>query len=234
QRRRAAPPAPGTGRSRRPRAAAARLGALGGGSAGDAPLLPAVGLLPVPAHQPVMARRPHDGPRHQRAGNGRHRGRVCPPGAAHIRHGAPRRSGSHAGLRHAAHPGATGPAAAPRARPARERAGRRRADTSGATLHATAILTTVTLDGRPGEPFWATADSIDTFRQREPHEGAPASERTVVKVAYDAAALYILVRCDDGDMRGVRASQLRRAADLYSDDNVRVLIDSFDDRRSAF
>src|SRR2546428_9397412 len=35
-------------------------------------------------------------------------------------------------------------------------------------------------------------------------------------------------------MRAVRASQLRRDADLSSDDNVRLLIDSFDDRRSAF
>ena len=92
----------------------------------------------------------------------------------------------------------------------------------------------MTLDGRPGEPFWASADSIDAFRQREPREGASASERTVVKVAYDAAALYILVRCEDGDRRGVRASQLRRDADLSSDDNVRLLIDTFDDRRSGF
>jgi len=107
-------------------------------------------------------------------------------------------------------------------------------DTSGATIRATAILTAVTLDGRPGEPFWASADSIDAFRQREPREGASASERTVVKVAYDAAALYILVRCEDGDRRGVRASQLRRDADLSSDDNVRLLIDTFDDRRSGF
>src|SRR5436190_1211051 len=107
-------------------------------------------------------------------------------------------------------------------------------DTSGATIRATAILTAVTLDGRPGEPFWASADSIDAFRQREPREGASASERTVVKVVYDAAALYILVRCEDGDRRGVRASQLRRDADLSSDDNVRLLIDTFDDRRSGF
>src|SRR5256885_12352157 len=35
-------------------------------------------------------------------------------------------------------------------------------------------------------------------------------------------------------MRSVRASQLRRDADLSSDDNVQLLIDSFDDRRSAF
>jgi len=53
-------------------------------------------------------------------------------------------------------------------------------------------------------------------------------------VAYDVDALYIVVRCYDSNMRGVRASQLRRDADLSSDDNVRLLIDSFDDRRSAF
>src|SRR5436305_7366366 len=35
-------------------------------------------------------------------------------------------------------------------------------------------------------------------------------------------------------MRALRASQLRRDAGLSSDDNVRLLIDSFDDRRSAF
>src|SRR5207237_461401 len=84
------------------------------------------------------------------------------------------------------------------------------------------------------EPFWAAADSIDDFRQREPLEGSPATERTVVRVAHDADALYIVVRCYDSNMRSVRASQLRRDADLSSDDNVRLLIDSFDDRRSAF
>ncbi|HKW41598.1 MAG TPA: DUF5916 domain-containing protein [Gemmatimonadales bacterium] len=102
------------------------------------------------------------------------------------------------------------------------------------TIRATPILTAVTLDGRLDEPFWAMADSIDDLRQREPVEGAPATERTIVKVARDADALYIAVRCYDSDVRGLRASQLRRDADLSSDDNVRLLIDSFDDRRGAF
>src|ERR1051325_5561818 len=105
---------------------------------------------------------------------------------------------------------------------------------TSSTIRATRIETVVTLDGRLDEPFWATADSIDDFRQREPREGAPATERTVVKVAHDAEALYIAVRCDDSNMRGARASQLRRDADLSSDDNVQLLIDSYDDRRSAF
>src|SRR2546427_4300460 len=105
---------------------------------------------------------------------------------------------------------------------------------SSATIRATLIRAPVTLDGRLDEPFWLTADSIHDFHQREPAEGAPATERTVVKAAHDAEALYIAVRCYDSDSRGVRASQLRRDADLSSDDNVQLLIDSFDDRRSAF
>src|SRR5438270_2691505 len=105
---------------------------------------------------------------------------------------------------------------------------------SSATIRATLIRAPVTLDGRLDEPFWAAADSIDDFRQREPLEGSPATERTVVKVAHDADAVYIVVRCYDSNMRSLRASQLRRDADLSSDDNVQLLIDSFDDRRSAF
>jgi len=92
----------------------------------------------------------------------------------------------------------------------------------------------VTLDGRLDEPFWAAADSIDDFRQREPLEASPATERTVVKVAHDRRrSLHrrALLRLQ---MHGVRASQLRRDADLSSDDNVQLLIDSYNDRRSAF
>src|SRR5439155_27018930 len=119
----------------------------------------------------------------------------------------------------------------------RSRMGAAEQDTSGArrarsaTIRATLIRAPVRLDGRLAEPFWATGDSIDDFRQREPREGSPATERTVVRVAHDADALYIVVRCYDSNMRGVRASQLRRDSDLSSDDNVRLLVDSFDERR---
>ena len=105
---------------------------------------------------------------------------------------------------------------------------------SSTAIHAVRVGPPSTLAGRLDELSWNTADSIDDFRQREPREGLPATERTVVKVAHDAGALYILVRCYDSNVRAVRAHQLRRDADLSSDDNVRILIDSYDDRRSAF
>jgi uncharacterized protein DUF5916/cellulose/xylan binding protein with CBM9 domain len=83
-------------------------------------------------------------------------------------------------------------------------------------------------------PVWASADSITTFRQLDPVEGAPATERTVVKVLRDHDALVIAVRAYDRDPAGIRASQLRRDADLSSDDNITLLIDSFHDHRSGF
>src|SRR2546428_212077 len=107
-------------------------------------------------------------------------------------------------------------------------------DRTGARLRVVTATVSISLDGRLDGAAWAGADSITEFRQREPSAGAPASERTVVKVLRDAAALYVAVRAYDGDMRRVRASELRRDADLSSDDNVQLLIDSFHDRRGAF
>ena len=92
----------------------------------------------------------------------------------------------------------------------------------------------IRLDARLSEPVWHAVDSIVDFRQRNPIEGAPASERTVVKLLRDADRLVVAVRAYDRDMGAVRSTQLRRDADLSSDDNVTLLIDSYRDRRSAF
>src|SRR5207237_1541547 len=48
------------------------------------------------------------------------------------------------------------------------------------------------------------------------------------------ALLYVAVRAYDRQMAAVRSTQLRRDADLSSDDNVTLLIDSYRDRRGAF
>src|SRR5437899_1730139 len=108
------------------------------------------------------------------------------------------------------------------------------ASKGGALLRVVTATVPIPMNGRAEGPAWAGADSITDFRQREPMAGAPASERTVVKVLRDAAALYITVRAYDGDIRHVRASELRRDAELPSDDNVQLLIDSFHDCRGAF
>ncbi len=92
----------------------------------------------------------------------------------------------------------------------------------------------IRLDARFAEPIWQTVDSIIDFRQREPLEGAPATERTVVKLVRSGDQLYVAVRAYDREMSRVRGAQLRRDADLSSDDNITLLIDSYRDRRGAF
>lgn len=106
----------------------------------------------------------------------------------------------------------------------------------GATqsLRVGTVMGRIRLDGRLDDPAWATADSLTDFRQREPLVGEPATERTVVKVLRDADALYVGVRAYDAEPRRIRATQLRRDANLSSDDNLQLLIDSFHDRRSGF
>ena len=118
--------------------------------------------------------------------------------------------------------------------------GQQRVDTAASDAVGTSppqavrIVGAMRLNGRLDEPVWATADSIADFRQREPVEGARSTERTVVKLARDQEALYIGVRSYDSDIQGIRATQLRRDADLEVDDNITLLIDSFHDRRSGF
>ena len=104
----------------------------------------------------------------------------------------------------------------------------------GQSLSVARASGSIRLDGRLDEPDWATVDSLTDFRQREPAVGEPATERTVVKALSDATTLYIAVRAYDREPGRVRAAQLRRDANLVSDDNIVLLIDSFHDRRSGF
>src|SRR5690606_26980698 len=52
----------------------------------------------------------------------------------------------------------------------------------------------VELDGVLDEAVWATASSLEDFRQKEPEEGAPATDRMEVRFVYDDEALYVGAR----------------------------------------
>src|SRR6476646_4495235 len=88
------------------------------------------------------------------------------------------------------------------------------------------IADQIVLDGRIDETAWLGCDSLDHFRQQEPREGAAATERTVVRVLRGSDALIVGVRAYDRSPQLLRATQLRRDADLTGDDYVTLLIDS--------
>ena len=66
------------------------------------------------------------------------------------------------------------------------------------------------IDGRLDEEAWLRAAVIDDFTQQEPSEGDPATERTVVRLMYDAAMLYVGVEAYDSDPDGMIATEKRR------------------------
>ena len=91
------------------------------------------------------------------------------------------------------------------------------------------------IDGRLDEAVWQTAAIIDTFTQQEPAEGEPATERTVVRLLYNARALYIGVEAFDSQAGGVIATEMRRDSPrLFDEDNFQFILDTFQDRRSGY
>ena len=91
------------------------------------------------------------------------------------------------------------------------------------------------IDGQLDEEVWQQAAVIDDFIQQEPSEGDPATERTVVRLLYDAANLYIGVEAYDSQASGIIATEMRRdSLRLLDEDNFQVILDTFQDRRSGY
>ncbi len=93
--------------------------------------------------------------------------------------------------------------------------------------------TSVQVDGALDDRAWESARVIDGFRQREPREGADATFPTEVRLLVDADAIYVAVRMSDPEPSHIVGHLTRR--DEYSpSDWIRVLVDSFNDGRTAY
>lgn len=90
------------------------------------------------------------------------------------------------------------------------------------------------LDGSLDDPLWADAPFVSDFRQREPLETQPATEKSEVRILYDARHLYIGIHCYDSAPSAIVATQLRRDVSQDLDDNFAVAIDSTFSHRNAY
>ena len=91
-----------------------------------------------------------------------------------------------------------------------------------------------TIDGVLDDVAWELAEFQYCFIQREPEEGAPATEKTGVGILYDSGHLYIGVKCYDSEPDMIIAKEMRRDADLQDDDHIALVLDTYHDRRSAY
>jgi hypothetical protein len=118
-----------------------------------------------------------------------------------------------------------------------------RADEMQALRLTPAQSETIRLDGLLTEAFWEQADVINDLRQQEPDEGAPATESTEVRIAFDDINLYVAVMAFDRQPDRVVSRILARDQVMESrfdglqfagDDAIAILFDAFHDSRNAF
>jgi len=95
----------------------------------------------------------------------------------------------------------------------------------------------IVIDGKLGESAWSAAQPITRFTQSQPDEGAPASQRTEIRILYDQDALYIGARMFDSLGRAgvhsilARRDQLLGGTAALTSDKIAVVLDPYHNHR---
>ena len=74
---------------------------------------------------------------------------------------------------------------------------------------------------------------IENFIQREPDDGAPATQRTEVYLSYDQEKLYAIFLAFDDEPDQIRSSLTSRE-NFDGDDTVQLILDTFNNQTSAY
>jgi len=91
----------------------------------------------------------------------------------------------------------------------------------------------LSIDGRDNDAVWLAAPKYSQFRQFEPKVDVDPSFRTEFRVTYDAKNLYVFVRMFDPHPDSIMRALSRRDQRGPSD-QIKILIDSYDDKRSGY
>ena len=103
------------------------------------------------------------------------------------------------------------------------------------TLEARRAAGPITLDGTLDEAAWALADSTrGTFYQSIPDQGAPATERTVVRVLYDDERLYVGAVMYDSRPDLLVSAGMEQDFATQDSDIFGFALDTYLDRQNAF
>ena len=101
------------------------------------------------------------------------------------------------------------------------------------SIKAVFIPKSPSIDGRLNDEAWTKAAIVDELYQREPNSGQPVSEKTIFYVCYDAAHLYVGIKCFD-DPKKITAKEMARDVNLGNDDRIQVILDTYLDHRNGY
>ncbi len=92
----------------------------------------------------------------------------------------------------------------------------------------------IEIDGDFSEADWQHAKPINQFIQTEPDEGVLITESTEVRILYDEKNIYFGFTCSSAHRDNIVANEMRRDAEnLRENDNVFILLDTYNDKRSG-
>ena len=106
--------------------------------------------------------------------------------------------------------------------------------TGRVTVRPRRTTTPPTVDGLLDDAVWSNAARITEFVQRQPVDGAPASEDTEVYLAYDDTSLYLAFHAKYDNPETMRANRVDRDRAGYGDDILSVYFDPFLDQQRAY
>ncbi len=102
-------------------------------------------------------------------------------------------------------------------------------------IQAYRTFESVEIDGDLNEADWQKAQVIKKFVQIEPNEGEISTEPMEVRILYDNDNIYFGFICYDSKISKLVANEMRRdARDIHENDNVFLLLDTYNDKRSGF
>ncbi|MCQ8878436.1 carbohydrate binding family 9 domain-containing protein [Pseudoalteromonas shioyasakiensis] len=91
----------------------------------------------------------------------------------------------------------------------------------------------IDLDGQLLEPHWQDATRIPLIYQNEPNEKGSPPVKTDAYLYEDGSHLYVAFMAYDDNPENIRAA-LRDRDTLWTDDNVALMIDTFNDERTGY
>ncbi len=118
---------------------------------------------------------------------------------------------------------------------------------AAAELKAVRVKEAPKIDGSLSDSVWQAAAPVANFRMVEPQPNQEPTEKTELRILYDEANLYIGIVCYDSEPRRIAANTMAHdsggapqgwgfghAPQAPSDDLIRVLLDPFQDKRTAY
>lgn len=84
------------------------------------------------------------------------------------------------------------------------------------------------------DEVWQKFPAFDGLTQIRPNAGAPASEKTDIRFAYNQTTLFVSVVCYDAQPDKLVVSDARRDASLDGTDSFLFIIDTYHDRQNGF